>query len=219
MKTVLVVIILIAVVLSAGYFGLPVLIEKKTAGLSSDVRVLKQKLEKIDEESRIAPLQPTSDTQKITKVVNSLSSKVTALEDSFNKAMSTTDETIKKQKTATEEASKKQIEAIDKITKDTEAKIHRSMFYALMATIRGNVLKVKLELVAKNVGTARNDIEVISGTFEKAKTLATEENRKVIDELQGILKKARGDIDTDLPSAINRIDLLWNEMSKVLLKA
>ena len=93
------------------------------------------------------------------------------------------------------------------------------MFYALMATIRGNVLKVKLELVAKNVGTARNDLELISGTFEKAKTLATEENRKVIDELQGILKKARGDIDTDLPSAINRIDLLWNEMSKVLLKA
>ena len=107
MKTVLVVIILIAVVLSAGYFGLPVLIEKKTAGLSSDVRALKQKLEKIDEESRIAPLQPTSDTQKITKVVNSLSSKVTALEDSFNKAMSATDETIKKQKTATEEAFKK----------------------------------------------------------------------------------------------------------------
>jgi polyhydroxyalkanoate synthesis regulator phasin len=219
MKTVLVVIILIAVVLSAGYFGLPVLIEKKTAGLSSDVQALKQKLEKIDEESRIAPLPPTSDTQKITKVVNSLSSKVTALEDSFNKAMSVTDEAIKKQKTATEQASKKQIEAIDRITKDTEAKIHRSMFYALIATIRGNVLKVKLELAAKNVGTARNDLELISGTFEKAKTLATEENRKVIDELQGILKKARGDIDTDLPSAINRIDLLWNEMSKVLLKA
>jgi len=219
MKTVLVVIILIAVVLSAGYFGLPVLIEKKTAGLSSDVQALKQKLEKIDEESRIAPLPPTSDTQKITKVVNSLSSKVTALEDSFKKTMSVTDETIKKQKTATEEASKKQIEAIDRITKDTEAKIHRSMFYALIATIRGNVLKVKLELVAKNVGTARNDLELISGTFEKAKTLATEENRKVIDELQGILKKAKGDIDTDLPSAINRIDLLWNEMSKLLLKA
>jgi len=219
MKTVLVAIILIAVVLSAGYFGLPVLIEKKTAGLSSDVQALKQKLEKIDEESRIAPLPPTSDTQKITKVVNSLSSKVTALEDSFKKTMSVTDETIKKQKTATEEASKKQIEAIDRITKDTEAKIHRSMFYALIATIRGNVLKVKLELVAKNVGTARNDLELISGTFEKAKTLATEENRKVIDELQGILKKAKGDIDTDLPSAINRIDLLWNEMSKLLLKA
>jgi hypothetical protein len=219
MKTVLVAIVLIAVVLIAGYFGLPVLIEKKTAGLSADVQALKQKLEKMDEESKIAPLQPTADTQKITKVVNSLASKVTALEDSFKKGMSATDETIKKQKTATEEASKKQIEAIDKIAKDTEAKIHKSMFYTLMTTIRGNVLKVKLELVAKNIGTARNDLELISGTFEKAKTLATEENRKVIDELQGILKKAKGDIDTDLPSAINRIDLLWNEMSKVLRNA
>jgi hypothetical protein len=219
MKTVLVAIVLVAVVLSAGYFGLPVLIEKNTAGLSADVQALKQKLEKIDEESKIAPLQPTADTLKITKVVNSLASKVTALEDSFKKGMSATDEMIKKQKTATEEASKKQIEAIDKIAKDTEAKIHKSMFYTLMATIRGNVLKVKLELVAKNIGTARNDLELISGTFDKAKTLATEENSKAIDELQGILKKAKGDIDTDLPSAINRIDLLWNEMSKVLRNA
>jgi hypothetical protein len=219
MKTVLVAIVLIVVILSAGYFGLPVLIEKKTAGLRADVQALKQKLEKMDEESKIAPLQPTADTQKITKVVNSLASKETALEDSFKKGMSATDEAIKKQKTATEEVLKKQIEAIDKITKDTEAKIQRNMFYALMATIRGDVLKVKLELVAKNVGTARNDLELISGTFEKAKTLATEENRKVIDELQGILRKAKVDIDTDLPSAINRIDLLWNEMSRVLRKA
>jgi hypothetical protein len=219
MKTVLVVIILLVVVLSAGYLGLPILIEKKTSGLKADVQALKQKLEKMDEESKIAPLQPAADTQKIIKVVNSLASKVPALEDSFKKSISTTDETIKKQKTATEEAFKKQTEAIDKIAKDTEAKIQRNMFYALMATIRGDVLKVKLELVAKNVGTARNDLELISGTFEKAKILATEENRKVIDELQGILRKAKVDIDSDLPSAINRIDLLWNEMSRVLRKA
>jgi hypothetical protein len=219
MKTVLIAIIVIAVVLSAGYFGLPVLIEKKTANLMADVQTLKQKVEKMDEESKIAPLQPTADTQKITKVVNSLASKVTSIEDSFNKGLATTDETIKKQKTATDEALKKQIEATDKITKDAEANIHRNMFYALMATIRGNILKVKLELVAKNIGTAKNDLELISVTFDKAKTMATEENRKVIDELQGILRKAKVDIDTDLPSAINRIDLLWNEMSKVLLKA
>jgi outer membrane murein-binding lipoprotein Lpp len=219
MKTVLIAIIVIGVVLIAGYFGLPVLIEKKTANLRADVQTLKQKVEKMDEESKIAPLQPTADTQKITKVVNSLASKVTSIEDSFNKGLATTDETIKKQKTATDEALKKQIEATDKITKDAEANIHRNMFYALMATIRGNILKVKLELVAKNIGTAKNDLELISVTFDKAKTMATEENRKVIDELQGILRKAKVDIDTDLPSAINRIDLLWNEMSKVLLKA
>jgi len=219
MKTVLVVIIVVAVVLSAGYFAVPVLIEKNTAGLRADVQTLKQKIEKMDEESKIAPLQPTADTRKITKVVNSLSSKATALEDSFKKGMSTTDETIIKQKASTEEALKKQVETIDKITKDTEAKFHRNMFYALMATIRGNVLKIKLELAAKNMGTAKNDLELISGTFDKAKTMATEENRKIIDELQGILRKAKGDIDADLPSAINRIDLLWNEISKVLLKA
>jgi hypothetical protein len=219
MKNVLVVIILIVFVLIAAFFGLPVLIEKKSDGLRSDVQALKQKLEKMDEESKIAPLQPTAEIQKIIKVVNSLALKVTAIEDSFKKGMSTTDETIKKQKTLTEEAFKKQTEAIDKISKDTGVKIRKNMFYALMATIRGNVLKVKLELVAKNIGTARNDLDLISGTFEKAKTLTTEENAKIIDELQGILRKAKGDIDTDLPLAINRIDLLWNEMSKMLRNA
>jgi polyhydroxyalkanoate synthesis regulator phasin len=88
-----------------------------------------------------------------------------------------------------------------------------------MSTIRGNVLKAKVDLVARNIGTAKNEIELMSGTLQKAKSLTTDENRKVIDELQGILKKAKADIDTDLPSAINRIDLLWNELSKVLQKA
>jgi len=218
MKTVLVVIILIAVIVSAGYFGLPVLIEKKTAALSADVQDLKQKLQKMEEESKIATLQPDADAQKIIKAVNSIASKVTTLEDSFKKGMSTTDEMIKKQKTATEEAFKKQSAAIDKIAKDTGVKIQRSMFNALMATIRGNVLRVKVELAAKNIGTSKNELELISETFEKAKTLATDENRRVIDELQGILRKAKAEIDTDLPSAINRIDLLWNEMSKLLRK-
>lgn len=129
------------------------------------------------------------------------------------------DETIKKQRTATEEAFKKQSNAIDKIAKETEVKIQRSMFNALMATIRGNVLRVKVELVAKNIGTSKNELELISETFEKAKTLATDKNMSVIDKLQGILRKAKAEIDTDLPSAINRIDLLWNEMSKLLRKA
>jgi hypothetical protein len=37
-------------------------------------------------------------------------------------------------------------------------------------------------------------------------------------KLQGILNKARAEIDTDLPAASNRIDILWHEMGTLLRK-
>jgi len=219
MKTILVVIILVAIALGAGYLGLPVLIEKETAVLKADVQDLKQKMQKIEEESKIAPLQHDSDIQKVIKTVNAMYPKVVTLEDSFKKSASSIDETINKQKTMIEDALKKQAETIEKFNKEAEAKILKSMFNALMANIRGHVLKVKVELVAKNIGSAKNELSLIDEAFEKAKASASEESRKVLEELQGILKKAKEDIDTDLPAASNRIDLLWHEMSKLLRKA
>ncbi|MBU1570008.1 MAG: hypothetical protein KKE00_05735 [Proteobacteria bacterium] len=219
MKTILVVIVLVAIALGAGYFGLPVLIEKENAVLKADVQDLKQKMQKIEEESKIAPLQQDSDIQKVIKTVNAMYPKVVTLEDSFKKSASSIDETINKQKAMIEEALKKQAETIEKFNKEAEAKILKSMFNALMANIRGHVLKVKVELVAKNIGSAKNELSLIDEAFEKAKTAASEESKKVLEELQGILKKAKEDIDIDLPAASNRIDLLWHEMSKLLRKA
>ncbi|MBM4140292.1 MAG: hypothetical protein FJ242_02190 [Nitrospira sp.] len=88
-----------------------------------------------------------------------------------------------------------------------------------MASIRGHILKVKVDLVAKNIGSAKNELSLIDEAFEKAKTSASDENKRIIEELQVTLRKARADIDIDLPAAINRIDLLWHEMSKLLRKA
>src|SRR3989304_4880341 len=68
------------------------------------------------------------------------------------------------------------------------------------------------------ITTAKVEMELISDMFEKTKNLAPEENRKTIEELHGTLKKARGEIDSDMPAAINRINLLWHEMGKLLRK-
>lgn len=216
MKTILIMILLVAIVLGAGYLGLPVLIKKEAAVLKADIQDLKQKLQKIEEELKAAPLPHDSDTQKVINTVNAMYSKVVNLEDSFKKSASSIDETIKNQKATIEEALKKQAETVEKINKETESKLQKSMFNSLMANIRGHVLKVKVELVAKNIGSAKNELSLIDESFEKAKTSASEEIKKVLEELQGTLKKAKEDIDTDLPSASNRIDLLWHEMSKLL---
>ena len=227
-------IVLIVALSGIGYFALPVLIEKETAGLRSDVQDVKQTLQKIEEESKAAPLKPDADFQKIIKTVNALYLGVNSAEDSFKKDMSVTNEAIKKQekateeafkkqaeaiknqKAATEEAFKKQAETIDKTNKETQSQIQRIKFDASMASIRGHILKARVEIAAKNVGTARTELDLIEELFKEAGNSASAEEKKVIQELQGILKKARAEMDTDLPAALNKIDLLWHETSKLL---
>jgi hypothetical protein len=93
------------------------------------------------------------------------------------------------------------------------------MFDARMANIRGHILKARVEIVAKNVGTAKNELDLVNEVFERTKASASDESKKAIEELQATLKKARAEIDTDLPAALNKIDLLWHEMGKMMRKA
>jgi hypothetical protein len=218
MKTVLVVIILIVVVAGIGYFGLPFLINKETVGLRADIQDLKQRLQKMEEESKAAPLKPDANVHEVIRDVNAIFHKMNSLESSFQKGMSATNETIKNQKMATEDSLRKQAETIDKMNKESDARTQKIMFDARMANIRGHVLKARVEIVAKNVGTAKNELDLVSEAFESTKASASDENKKAIEELQTTLKKARAEIDTDLPAALNRIDLLWHEMGKLLRK-
>jgi hypothetical protein len=218
MKTIIIIILFIVAFAAAGYFGLPIIIEKETAVLKSDVQDLKLRIQKIEEESKAAPLKPDADLQQVIKAVNAVSSRVASLDDSVKKDMSGVDETIKKQKSTTEEALKKQSEAIDRINNETKVITQRIMFDATMANIRGYILKARGDLQYRNIGTVKTELDLISEAFEKVKTTATDENKKIIEELQGIVKKAKAELDTDLPAAINRIDLLWYEMGKLLKK-
>jgi hypothetical protein len=237
MKAVIVILALIVVTVVAGYFGIPVLIQKETAGLRSDVLDMKQRLQKMEEESKVAPLKPEANVQEVIKTVNAIFHKMNSLEVSLNKGMSQTDgaiksqgnateealkkqaEAIEKQKTATDEAFKKQAEFIEKTNKEIQDRMKKIMFDAGMANIRGQILKARIEIVAKNVGNAKNELDLISGAFENTKALASDENKKAIEELQTTLKKARAEIDTDLPAALNGIDSLWYGIGKMMRKA
>lgn len=219
MKTILIVMLLIAVGLAVGYFGMSILIEKETSVLKSDVTDLKQRLKEIEEKSKAAPLQPDATIDNVIMKVNSLYYKIESLEDSIRKNISKTDKEIEDQKSESEAAVKKLLKDIDTINRETKALIQKIMFDATMANIRGHILKARADLQYKNIGTAKTEFDRISEAFEKVKTTASDENRKIIEELQEILKKARTEIDNDLPAAINRIDLLWHEMSKLLRNA
>ena len=226
MKTVIAVVVLILVIVAGGYLGLPFLIEKETTELRMEVRDLKEKVQKIEafvqsEEDirKVTQLTPDSDAQRIIKTVNSVSLKLKTLEESTNKGIVAADEAIKKQKVEMDEAIKSQAEALNKFNKDTQKNLQGIQFDASMANIRSHILKVLVELQTRNVATAKAEMELVSDMFEKLKSMATDENRKTIEDLHGTLKKASGELESDLPSAINRINLLWHEMGKLLRKA
>ncbi|MEW6738597.1 MAG: hypothetical protein ACOYU2_09310 [Nitrospirota bacterium] len=213
------IIVVLVIFLAAGYFGLmSILVEKEAGKLRSEIQDLRQRLQKIEEESKAAPLQPDADYQKIIKTVNAVYHKLNALEDAFKKEMSATSEAMKNQGKASEDALKKQSETIDKLNKETQAKLQKIMFDARMANIRGHIAKARTDLLSRNIATAKNELELIDGVFEALKASVSEEDRKAIEELQATLRKAQSEIDVNLPAAINRIDLLWHEMSKLLRK-
>ena len=56
MKTVLILFVVIAAIAAGGYFGLPVMIDSRTAALKSEVGELKQRLQKMEDNAKTAPL-------------------------------------------------------------------------------------------------------------------------------------------------------------------
>jgi hypothetical protein len=217
MKTALIgFIIAVVVIAAAGFFGMPVLIEKETSGLKKELLDVQQRLLKIEEESKAAPLKADADAGKIIKTVNALSLQVKADEDSVKKEISATGDMIKKLRTENAEGSRKQADSLDKMLQETQTRFQRIKFNTAMGTIREHVLRVKLDLESKNIGTAKNELNLIEGEIEKAKASLPEEMKNTLGELQATLRKAKAEIDTDLPSSINRIDLIWHEMNKLI---
>lgn len=222
MKNILIAVILMVALAGAGYF----VVKQESGAVMSEIQDMKQRLGKAEEfikaeeEARkVTQLQPDADLSKIIKTVNVFSARLVSLENSFNKSVAATEESIKKQKTSSEDALKKQTEALEKLQKEMKASLQEIMFDAAMANIRGNIAKARADLLSKNIATAKDELEVIDGIFEKLKNTAAAEKKKAIEELQASVKKARSEMDGNLPAAVNRIDLIWHEIGKLLRKS
>ena len=222
MKTVILVLVVVIGMCAAGYFSFPVLIEQKTAELRAEVGDLRQRLQtaelfiKREEEARKnVRIESGADTATITRAVNALASKVTKLESSIRADMSAADTALKEQKSSTAAVLKKQAEALEKESEEIRVQLREAAFKTRMSEVRGRLLKVKTDLLAKNVGTADAEIGVIVETLEKMKESMVPEVKKSLDVVQASLRKARGEMTTDLPSAMKRVDLLWHEIGKI----
>ena len=226
MKTVIPLIFVILLLLALGYFGLPILVDKETVQLRSDIQELKQKVQKIEEfvqgeedARKSTQLTPDADLQKVIRTVNAFASRVAVLEDTWKKDVSDIGNTLDEQQKMQETALNKQTERIDSIHQGTKSSVQKIQFDAAMANIRVHILKAREDLLYKNIGTAKAEFVLISDALEKIKNSAGEENKNMIGEWQGILMSARNEVDSDLPAAMNKIELLWHEMGKLLKRS
>ena len=222
MKAVIIGIILVVGLGATGYFALPFLIEQKTGGLRAEVKDLRQRLENAEvfirgeEDARKnVRIESGADAATITRAVNALASKVTKLESSVRADLSAADVAVKEQKSATAAALNKQAETFEKESREVRAQLREAIFKTRMTEVRGRLLKVKTDLLAKNIGTADAEAGVLVETLEKVKESVLPEARKSLDAAQTSLRKARGEMTTDLPSAMKRVDLLWHEIGKI----
>lgn len=216
MKTIIVILIGIAIIAVGGYFGVNALLTKQENALRLEIKNLEQRVQKIEDESKVAPLSPNSDVNKIIKTVNALYLQLKELDNSLKKEVASINDSLKNQSENSVMSLKKQSEIIDKNYKEQIQQLKEIKFDAFMANIRSHILKARMELVAKNIGNAKAEIEFIDELLEKTQSSVQEENRKTIIDMQSTIKKIKSEIDSDLPSAINRINTLWHDMGRLI---
>jgi DNA repair exonuclease SbcCD ATPase subunit len=219
MKPAIIMVVAAALIFGTAYFGVPMLMKNYTSELRSEVQDLKQKVQKVEDEAAVATLQPDADARHIIKTVNAVSARINAFEESYGKDMFSAEESIKKQKSDTEDMLKKQKETIEKNREEMQSMTRAMQFDSALADIRSHILKARLETIAKNIGNARVELDFIDELLSASMDIGTDENRKAISELRTSVKKTKSEMDTDLPSAVNRLNNLWYETSRLLRKA
>ncbi len=199
----------------AGYFGAPLLVDRQVAPLRQDLAALDGRLLKLEEFVRQeeaarteSSLPAGADVSRITSAVNGLFGRIAQLEAS-----------VQQQKTAADEQVRKSAEAVQKDSADMKQQLKRLSFQTSIATIRGHLLKVRSDLLYKNVGTARTELDLVADALARAKDAVADPEKPAVQELQNLLKKLREDIDGDMAAAITKLDLLWHELGKLMKKA
>ncbi|MEW5948452.1 MAG: hypothetical protein AB1711_03460 [Thermodesulfobacteriota bacterium] len=234
MKATVITVLLCLVLVVAGYFAVTVKVRNETNTIKTEIQDMKKRMElleafvKQEKEAReAAELPPDADLAGVIKSVNSFSRRLVGLEEDMKKGFATRDEDFKKEKKNIEETLtkqradiekglKEQKEALDKLSRSMASENQRLTYKAAVTNAMAHVLKVKSELNAKNMGKAKEELGLVEPWLVKAKDLAPEDRKKSINEAVSILSQARADIDMRLPSALDRIDLLWHELSVLL---
>jgi len=223
MKTLLVVIIAVLVAGAGGYFLGPTLIMRETAPLKKEIAQLQTRLQtveefvKAEEEARQrTSLKPDTGLPDVVRTVNRLAVEQKRIEDSIQRGFKDVDGRLAGIKASSEEGRNKLSRKIEGASKTADLHARETEFRSFIENTKARLLKIKVELLAKNVGVVKGELGLLAQSFEDAKKIVGEDGNKkaAIEKLQAMVKEIRAEIDTNLPAATDRIDLLWHELSK-----
>jgi polyhydroxyalkanoate synthesis regulator phasin len=189
---------------AAAYYIIPVMIEQGTRAIKSDINDLKLRMQKIEDREKVAPLKPDAPVQRIVDTVNAVNMKLSSLDDSMKKQAAKIDDIVKKEN-----------ESFQLIDKEMKEKLRAVAFSIRLSSLRNQLLKIQMDLVQKNVGEARNEIDQVGEMLKEMKSKGDAGEKSNIENLQASLNKAKADMDTDIPSAAGRIEILWREIGKL----
>jgi len=226
MKTVLTIIITVLVVGILGYILGPMLIQREITPLKNELIQLQGRLKasedfiKAEEEAKHQTgLKADTRLPDVVKTVNRLAVGQKSIEDLIQVRFADFDAKLAEMKAATESGMKKLAQQTEETTKNTNQRFQDSALHARIEDARVRLVKVKSELLAKNVGTAKGELDLLFQTLDEAKKLAGDNSGKKasFERLQGMVKEIKAEMDTNLIAATDRIDLLWHELAKLSL--
>lgn len=227
MKTNIIVSFLVAGILIVGagagaYFLLPALIQEKTAALNSQLKKTEERLQKLEayiaseeKANSEGQLKIGADPKMMIKALNRQNARIDALESKISKGMKSIDEGLVKQRNRIDEGLKEQAESSRVVSAEAKAFIRTTTFNSLLNNIKGQILKARLALSDKNISAVRNELDLVDNQFDKARGLASDQQKADIEKLHEMLGNVKTDLDINLASAANRLDLLWHELGKL----
>ena len=226
MKTLLTIVIPVLVVVMLGYILGPMLIQREIAPLKSELIELQGRLKasedfiKAEEEAKHQTgLKADTRLPDVVKTVNRLAVGQKSIEDLMQVRFADFDARLAEMKAATEGGMNKLAQQAEEATKKTNQRFQDNILHTRIEDARVRLVKVKSELLAKNVGTAKGELDLLSQTLDEAKKMAGDNSGKQasFETLQGMVKEIKAEMDTNLVAATDRIDLLWHELAKFSL--
>lgn len=224
MKTVITIILSILITSILGYLLGPKLIERELKTLREEISMLQARLQasetfiKAEEEARqTTGLKADTRLPDVVKTVNRLATGQKSMEDLMQVRFADFDARLSEMKAATEGGMSKLFQQSEEGRKNTEKAFQGSALRAMLGDARIRVIKIKNELVARNIGVAKGEIDLLSQALEDTKGLIGDNNEKkiAIEKLQAMAKEIKTEMDGNLVAAMDRIDLLWHDLAKL----
>lgn len=223
MKQTLQVVLLVVVaagIIAAGYFAAPYLIEKQTAPLQSDVKSTQERLQNLEnyiaqekQARESGALKPDADLQRTIQMVNTLSERLSALQESQKKDSEGIRQEFGARLKQVGESLKTQADALSAMRSESTIRMQEIAFDSSLANIRAHILKIRLDMASRNLETTRNELELVDAKLMKLQGAAADKQR-FADVLQS-LRRAKSEVNENLPAAVNRVDLIWHETGKL----